>query len=145
LNLIRCEDSSKRIKSSFSRRWAIGDFGCGEAEIGQDVGKDRVVYSFDHIAIDDKVTPCNMISVPLNDGDLDIAVFSLSLMHTNWAECIVEAKRCLATNGYLLIAETTKSLKGRLSKLRDIIKEQGFEIYKEEQKGDFTFIEARKL
>jgi hypothetical protein len=28
-----------------------------------------------------------------------------------------------ATNGYLLIAETTKSLKGRLSKLRDGLRE----------------------
>ena len=55
------------------------------------------------------------------------------------------AKRCLATNGYLLIAETTKSMKGRLSKLRAIVKDQSFEIYKEEQKGDFMFIEARKI
>ena len=50
-----------------------------------------------------------------------------------------------ATNGYLLIAETTKSLKGRLSKLRDVLKEQGFEIYTDEERGDFTFIEAREL
>ena len=57
----------------------------------------------------------------------------------------VVAKRCLATNGYLLIAETTKSMKGRLSKLRAIVKDQSFEIYKEEQKGDFMFIEARKI
>jgi hypothetical protein len=32
----------------------------------------------------------------------------------------------------------------RLSKLRDVLKEQGFEIYSDEEKGDFTFIEARK-
>jgi hypothetical protein len=42
-------------------------------------------------------------------------------------------------------AETTKSLKGRLSNLRDAIKEQGFEIYSDEERGDFTFIEAREL
>ena len=32
----------------------------------------------------------------------------------------------------LLIAETTKSLKGRLSNPRDMIKEQGFETYSDE-------------
>jgi hypothetical protein len=52
---------------------------------------------------------------------------------------------CLETNGILIIAETTKSTKGRLSKLRDIIKVEGFEIYIDEERGDFTFIEAREL
>jgi hypothetical protein len=36
-------------------------------------------------------------------------------------------------------------VKGRLSNLRQIVKEQGFEIYSDEEKGDFTFIEAREL
>jgi hypothetical protein len=66
-------------------------------------------------------------------------------MGKNWTDYITEAKRCLATNGYLLIAETTKSLKGRLPKLQDVLTEQGFEIYTDEERGDFTFIEARKL
>jgi hypothetical protein len=46
----------------------------------------------------------------------------------------------------LVIAETTKSLiQGRLSNLRQALKEQGFEIYSDEGRGDFTFIEAREL
>jgi len=63
----------------------------------------------------------------------------------NWSDYIKEAKRCLATNGYLLIAETSKSIKGRLSKVKQTIKQQGFDIYNDEEKGDFTFIEAREL
>lgn len=82
-----------------------------------------------------------MKSVPLPDEAIDIAVFSLSLMGRNWIEYIAEAKRCLAPYGYLLIAETTKSIKGRLSKIKDVIKKQGFEIYNEEERGDFTFME----
>jgi SAM-dependent methyltransferase len=76
-----------------------------------------------------------------------MVVFSLSLMGKNWREYIKEAKRCLATNGYLLIAETNKSLNenGRLSTLRDILKGKGFEIYQDEERGEFTFIEAREL
>jgi len=45
----------------------------------------------------------------------------------------------------LLIAETTKSMRGRLSNIRDKIKQQGFEIYEDEERGGFTFIEAREL
>ena len=69
----------------------------------------------------------------------------------NWPGYTSEAKRCHATNGYLLIAETTKSVSasGRLSRLRNVIKENGFEIYNDEQldeqRGDFTVIEGREL
>jgi hypothetical protein len=66
-------------------------------------------------------------------------------MGENWPDYIIEAERCLAKNGLLLIAETTKSLSGRLSRLRKIIKERGFEINSDEERGDVTFIEARKL
>ena len=74
-----------------------------------------------------------MKKVPLKkDGQLDVAVFCLSLMGENWPEYIVEAKRCLAKHGLLFIAETTKSLSegnnGRLSSLLNLLKEQGFEI-----------------
>ena len=44
-----------------------------------------------------------------------------------------------------MIAETTKSMKGRLSALREVLTDQGFEIYSDEERGDFTFIEAREL
>jgi hypothetical protein len=74
-----------------------------------------------------------------------VAIFSLSVMGKNWHEYITETKRCLVTNGILIIAETTKSLKGRLSSLRDEIQRQGFDIYSDEERGDFTFIEAREL
>jgi cyclopropane fatty-acyl-phospholipid synthase-like methyltransferase len=66
-------------------------------------------------------------------------------MGKNWHDYIKEAKRCLVTNGILIIAETTSSLERRLSKLRDVIKEEGFDIYTNEERGDFTFIEAREL
>jgi SAM-dependent methyltransferase len=127
-----------------SPRLKIGDFGCGEAQIAETFGKDRI-HSFDFVAIDDSVTACDMKNTGLSDGVLDVAIFSLSLMGTNWHDFIAEAKRCLAKNGYLFIAETSKSMNGRLSKLRDVIKEQGFEIYSDRERGDFTFIEARKL
>ena len=60
--------------------WIIGDFGCGEAFLMQ--GLPKQVYSFDHIAINDKVIACDISHVPLNDSALDAAIFSLSLMGT---------------------------------------------------------------
>ena len=62
-------------------------------------------------------------------------------MGENWLDYIIEAgRRCLAKNGQLFIAETTKSRSGRLSRLRKIIKERGFEIYSGEERGDFTLL-----
>ena len=86
-----------------------------------------------------------MKSVPLENESLDVVIFSLSLMGRNWTEYLSEAKRCLATIGYLIIAETTKSLSSRLSNLREVILENGFDIYSDQERGDFTFIESRKL
>jgi ubiquinone/menaquinone biosynthesis C-methylase UbiE len=91
------------------------------------------------------VTPCDIKETGLPDEAIDIAVFSLSLMGRKCEEYLREAKRCLATNGYLLIAETTKSMKRRLSKIKEVIEKQGFDIYKFEERGDFIFIEAREL
>jgi ubiquinone/menaquinone biosynthesis C-methylase UbiE len=107
-------------------------------------GPDRV-HSFDHVAVNNNVIACNMKKVELADDVLDVAVFSLSLMGKNWIDYIMEAKRCLATNGYLIIVETTKAMDGRLSKLRNVLKDQGFEIYIDEERAEFTFIEARVM
>ncbi len=141
------QEMISRIKV-MSPRLKVGDFGCGEARLMEEVGHDRVI-SFDHVAINDKVKACDMKSVSeyVNDGGLDVIVFSLSLMGKNWPDYIIEAKRCLCTRGSLLIAHTTESLSsdGRLSKLRDVIKEQGFVIDLDDVRGDFTFIEAIKL
>jgi hypothetical protein len=141
--IIPFDEIIKRI-GQLSPRLMIGDFGCGEAKILEKFG-DKRVYSFDHVAINDNVTACDVKSVPLPDEAIDIAVFSLSLMGRNWPEYIAQAKRYLATNGYLLIAETTKAMKGRLSNINQVIEQQGFDIYNIEERGDFTFIEAREL
>lgn len=88
---------------------------------------------------------CDAKSTGLPDEAIDIVVFSPSLMGRNWPEYIAEAKRCLETGDYLLIADTTKSFDKRLSSIKEVIEKQGFEFYSEGEKGDFTFIEAREL
>lgn len=55
-------------------------------------------------------------------------------MGKNWKEYILEVNRCLVTNGTLIVAETSKSLKERFSILRDYLEERDFEIYLDEEK-----------
>ncbi|KDN52672.1 hypothetical protein K437DRAFT_261112 [Tilletiaria anomala UBC 951] len=43
----------------------------------------------------------------------DVAVFSLSLMGTNWVDMIIEARRILKTNARLIIAEVTSRITDR--------------------------------
>ena len=121
----------------------IGDFGCGEAKIRESIG--ARVKSFDHVSIDSTVESCDMKSVPVDSGTLNVVVFSLSLMGKDWQDYLKEAARCLSVGGYLYISETTKSLSERLSTLRDVIAENGFEIFSDSEKSNFTFIEARKI
>jgi ribosomal RNA-processing protein 8 len=42
-----------------------------------------MVHSFDLVAVNEMVTACDMANVPLQDENIDIAVFCLSLMGTN--------------------------------------------------------------
>jgi superfamily II DNA or RNA helicase len=134
----------KRIKK-FPDSYLIGDFGCGEAKLHEKFGSR--VKSFDHVSIGPHVQSCDMSDVSkfVKDGQMAIAVFSLSLMGKNWTDYIKEASRCLGENGLLFVSETTKSLDHRLSNLRNEIAKQGFEIYKDSEINPFTFIEARKI
>ena len=146
-----------KLPSRFIDKLVIGDFGCGEAQLSS-VFRNNKVYSFDHhnILNEEKIKSCDMkdTSLYLKDNSIDVAVFSLSLMSTNWHDYIKEARRVLVDRGYLLIAETTRSLnakgslfkneEGRLHKLREVLEKEGFEITSDEQKGKFTFIDAQK-
>ena len=108
------------------------------------------MYSFDHDKIlDDRIIACNMKKTKLKADSLGTAVFSLSLMHQDWREYIKEAKRTLTRNGYLIIAEVTRTLKksdedgegeGRLYKLKDMLEEEGFRLEDEDTRDRFTFI-----
>jgi hypothetical protein len=92
------------------------------------------------------VISCDVADVSkyIHDGDLEVALFSLSLMGKNWEDYLKESARCLSKNGYLFISETMNSLSHRLKNLRQVIQQNGFEIYRDDEIGQFTFVEARK-
>lgn len=121
----------------------VGDFGCGEALIAKAVSDRHQVYSFDHVAIDERVIACDITKVPLENGTLDVAIFCLSLMGSNFTEYLREAHRCLHLDGLLHIWEATKYFEdvgqfcSKLAKL-------GFDVMAPESEGNFTRIYAMK-
>jgi len=66
-------------------------------------------------------------------------------MGRNWPDCIAEAKRRLATNGYLLITNTTKSLRKRLSKIKEVINTKGFEIIHMKKRGTLLLLKSARF
>jgi superfamily II DNA or RNA helicase len=91
--------------------YAIADFGCGEAKLAEAVSDRHTVYSFDHVAINNNVVACDMAHLPLNDEELDVAIFSLSLMGSNFTDYLREAHRTLKLDGQLHIIEATSRSK----------------------------------
>ncbi|XP_074650498.1 uncharacterized protein LOC141905519 isoform X2 [Tubulanus polymorphus] len=96
------DDMIKYIKSKPSS-FVIGDFGCGEAQIAQSVK--NTVHSFDLVKVNEHITPCDMSKVPLDDETVDVVIFCLSLMGTNLADFLIEARRVLKPGGSMRIAE----------------------------------------
>ncbi|KAL0461714.1 UNVERIFIED_CONTAM: Ribosomal RNA-processing protein 8 [Sesamum latifolium] len=76
---------------------------CRDARLAKSV-KNKV-FSFDLVSNDPLVIACDMSNTPLDSSSVDVAVFCLSLMGTNFPNYLQEANRVLKPNGWLLIAE----------------------------------------
>ncbi|XP_024963586.1 ribosomal RNA-processing protein 8 [Cynara cardunculus var. scolymus] len=81
----------------------VADFGCGDARLAK--GVKNKVFSIDLVSKDPSVIACDMSNTPLDSSSIDVAVFCLSLMGTNFPNYLEEANRVLKPSGWLLIAE----------------------------------------
>lgn len=81
----------------------VADFGCGDARLAK--GVKNKVFSIDLVSKDPSVIACDMSNTPLESSSIDVAVFCLSLMGTNFPNYLQEANRVLKPSGWLLIAE----------------------------------------
>ncbi|XP_055806374.1 ribosomal RNA-processing protein 8 [Solanum dulcamara] len=86
----------------------VADFGCGDARLARSV-KNKV-WSLDLVAHDPSVIACDMSNTPLESSSVDVAVFCLSLMGTDYPSFLKEAHRVLKPRGWLLIAEVKSRL-----------------------------------
>lgn len=135
----------EQIANSLRKRpdWIIGDFGCGEAKLAEILP--NKIYSFDHVAINKSVLACDVANIPLEDNILDVAVFSLSLMGSNYQDYLKEANRLLKFGGWLKIAEPGGRWIERHSELMNEISEAGFTpVGGIEQSAQFLYINAIK-
>ena len=89
----------------------IADLGCGDAALAAALQKVKGklhldVKSFDlHTGDSGLVTKADIANLPLRDASVDVVVFCLALMGTNWVDFIEEAYRVLRWKGELWVAE----------------------------------------
>jgi len=121
----------------------VGDFGCGEALIATEAGSKHTVHSFDHVAIDKRVIACDIAHVPLEDESLDVAIFCLSLMGSNFTEYIREAHRCLVLDGALHLWEAASYFED-VKKFASALGKLGFDVTAPTVEGAFVRIYAHK-
>ena len=82
----------------------VADFGCGDAQLAEKASRHgATIHSFDLVSVNDRVTACDMSNVPLGDASVDVAVFCLSLMGTNLADYLREARRILKPGAILKV------------------------------------------
>ncbi|KAA8499307.1 Ribosomal RNA-processing protein 8 [Porphyridium purpureum] len=103
-------DRIVQMMSRMDKRLVVADFGCGTAELARQVPQAKV-HSFDLVAHNERITACDMAHVPLDSASVDVAVFCLSLMGTNYAEFIREANRVLRNGAKLFVAEVASRFK----------------------------------
>jgi len=124
-------------KIKTKRRKLIVDMGCGKAQIAEHFKHDNrfEFINYDHIAINDNVTECDISNVPLEDDSVELCILSLAMWGSNCSEYIKEAKRILESNGNLYIIEPTKrwtcedEILGK--RLNDLLVSNGFKIVEE--------------
>lgn len=115
----------------------VADFGCGEAFLAQSVK--HKVHSFDLVALNDRVTVCDISNVPLPKDSVDIVVFCLSLMGTNCQEFVIEANRVLKEKGVLKIAEVGSRYKSTKMFINDM-KSLGFTLKKKDLTNNYFYM-----
>ncbi|KAL7796558.1 methyltransferase domain-containing protein [Trichoderma ceciliae] len=88
----------------------IADLGCGDARLAESLqaDKDKLhldVKSFDLQSPSPFVTKADIANIPMADGSVNVAIFCLALMGTNWLDFVEEAHRLLHWKGELWVAE----------------------------------------
>ncbi|KAJ2677415.1 25S rRNA (adenine645-N1)-methyltransferase [Coemansia spiralis] len=127
------------------KQLVVADLGCGEARIAATIGSQHKVHSFDLVAHNKHVTACNIADVPLKDSTVDVAIFCLALMGTDFIKFIREANRILRVGGELRIAEVISRISD-MKAFANALEEQGFNlIHKDVHNKMFAMLHFTKV
>ena len=97
----------------------IADLGCGDARLATVLNPESDKFRFKILSYDLQsphplVTRADIAALPLPDASVNVAIFCLALMGTNWLSFIEEAHRILHWKGELWVAE----IKSRFARRR---------------------------
>ncbi|TPX65841.1 hypothetical protein SpCBS45565_g04884 [Spizellomyces sp. 'palustris'] len=128
----------------------VADMGCGDAKIAQTLkaeDKKIVVHSFDLIKRCEEVVACDIAKVPLQSASVDVVIFCLSLMGTNFMDFVLEAHRILRVNGELKIAEVISRFPD-VDAFLDALSKAGFRMVRKDDSNTmfilFDFVKSSK-
>lgn len=123
--------------NSMPTSWVIADMGCGDAQIANALKPlGYTVHSFDFCALNPHVTIADSTNVPLQDASVDVCVFSLSLMATDYEKSLFEAFRILKPNRVLKIVEVRSRIPFP-RRFSEMICSIGFTVAYENVAGDY--------
>ncbi|KAJ3326269.1 25S rRNA (adenine645-N1)-methyltransferase [Boothiomyces sp. JEL0866] len=112
----------------------VADMGCGEAKLARELHTHLKIHSFDLVARNEFITACDIARVPLKKESVDVVIFCLSLMGTNFTDFLNEAHRILKKSAELKVCE----VKSRISDLKEFISGVeclGFKLIKKDEKN----------
>jgi len=122
--VVRATGDAKPLPRNIKGHCTIADLGCGTASLSYRLQAhlrplNVTVHSYDLSKPSGPsaplVTVADISALPLADNSVDIAIFCLALMGTNWLDFIDEAYRVLRWKGELWVSE----IKSRFSRIDD--------------------------
>lgn len=119
-------NKSKSAPGAIPLNFVVADMGCGDAHIAAAlVPMGYKVHAFDFCAVNSYVTVASSTQVPLADKSVDVCIFSLSLMATDYFDSLVEAFRVLKPGRLLKIVEV-RSRVPHPNALAELVERIGF-------------------
>ncbi|KAJ3042740.1 25S rRNA (adenine645-N1)-methyltransferase [Rhizophlyctis rosea] len=123
----------------------VADMGCGEGKIAQTLHDRMQIHSFDLAAPNEHIVACDIANVPLEDSSVDITIFCLSLMGTNYMDFVKEAHRILKPGGKLKIAEVISRFPN-VDRFIQVLESVGFKFLKKDDSNKmfilFNFVKG---
>jgi len=146
--------------SNYPPRTIIVDLGCGDGALAKLlIPKGLIVMAFDFVSDGAFVVEadiCRRLPLPGSEGSegetsfgeghiVDVAICALSLMGTNWPNCLKEAWRVLVPNGELKIAEVASRFTN-VEDFQTLVGSIGFKLISTDVTNThFTLFEFRKV